>query len=200
MSLLGYARVSTADQSLRLQTDALKEAGCSRIFSDHNASGTRADRPALLELLDYARAGDVVVVWRLDRLARSVRDLISLVDTLDAADVDLRSLKEHLDTGSPGGRLIFHVFASLAEFEADLTSERTKAGLAAAKARGRKGGRPTVMTPDKLAAAQALHASGDLTLPQIATQLGIGRSTLVSHLARARTALPEQAKGNGVPQ
>lgn len=181
---IGYERVSTADQSLDLQHDALVAAGCTRIFSER-ASGASADRPQLAALLDYARPGDQVVVWRLDRLARSVRDLVDLVAQLEAGGVQLHSVQEQLDTASAGGRLIFHVFAAVAQFERDLISERTHAGLAAARARGRAPGRPTVMSADKLAAAVALQAAG-LTITQIAAQLGIGRSTLTKHLRLAR--------------
>lgn len=189
MSMIGYERVSTADQNLDLQRDALTVAGCERIFTE-KASGKSSDRPQLAAMLDYVRAGDQVVVWRLDRLARSVADLVDLAGRLEAAGVQLRSLQEQLDTSSAGGRLIFHVFAAVAQFERDLISERTNAGLAAARERGRRGGRPTVMTPEKLAAAQALQRSGDLTIDQMARQLGIGRSTLTKHLRLAREAQP----------
>lgn len=182
---IGYERVSTADQNLDLQHDALVAAGCVRIFTE-KVSGASADRPQLAALLDYARPGDQVVVWRLDRLARSVRDLVDLAARLEAGGVQLQSLQEQLDTASAGGRLIFHVFAAVAQFERDLISERTHAGLAAARARGRAPGRPTVMTPEKLAAAVSLHQAGQLTITQIAQQLGIGRSTLTKHLRQAR--------------
>lgn len=182
---IGYERVSTADQHLDLQHDALVAADCTRIFTE-KASGASADRPQLAALLDYARPGDQVVVWRLDRLARSVRDLVDLAARLEAGGVQLQSLQEQLDTASAGGRLVFHVFAAVAQFERDLISERTHAGLAAARARGRAPGRPSVMTPEKLAAAVALQRAGQLTITQIADQLGIGRSTLTKHLRLAR--------------
>ena len=193
MSLIGYERVSTVDQNLDLQRDALTEAGCERIFTEKASGTTTSGRPQLQALLDYARAGDVIVVWRLDRLARSVADLVRLIADLDARGIELRSMRENIDTTTAGGKLIFHVFAAVAQFERDLVSERTKAGLAAAKARGRSGGRPTAMSPEKLAAAQALHASGELSLAQIAGQLGIGRSTLTKHLHLARQ---ESANGS----
>lgn len=190
MSVIGYARVSTIEQDPALQHDALAAAGAVRVFTDY-ASGATTARPQLTAALDYLRPGDVLAVWRIDRLGRSVTDLVTLVGDLAARDVQFRSLTEAIDTTTPGGELVFHVFAALAQMERRLISERTRAGLAAARARGRKGGRPTVMTADKLAAAQSLRASTDLSLTQIAAQLGVGRSTLVTHLAAARPAEPK---------
>ena len=140
MALIGYARVSTAEQDTALQTDALRNAGCERVFED-TASGAKADRPGLADALAYLRDGDVLVVWRLDRLGRSLPHLIETVGKLEARGVGFRSLTENIDTTTPGGRLIFHVFGALGQFERDLIRERTKAGLTAAAARGRKGGR-----------------------------------------------------------
>jgi DNA invertase Pin-like site-specific DNA recombinase len=184
MAVIGYARVSTDAQHTALQDDALRKAGCQRVFTEH-VTGRKLDRPELEALFRYVRSGDVVVVWRLDRLGRSVKDLIAIADRFSKCGVQFRSLCEAIDTTTPSGSLVFHVLAAMAQFERDLASDRTKAGLAAARARGRRGGRPTVMTPAKLVAAQELYAGGRLTLGQIATQLGVGRSTLVKHLGAA---------------
>jgi len=146
---LGYARVSTVEQNEDLQRDALTAAGCDRLYVD-KASGKLESRPALDSRLDQLRAGDIVVVWRPDRLGRSLRNLIEIFAELDNRGVVVRSLTESIDTSTPGSRLIFHLFGSLAEFERDLIRERTMAGLAAARARGRRGGRPTVWTAEKL--------------------------------------------------
>src|SRR5690625_2474449 len=150
---LGYARVSTGDQDARLQHDALPGAGCYRILPDP-ASGALQSRPELDKLLDQLRPGDTLVVWRLDRLGRSIRHLIDQLSELQDRGIEFRSLQENIDTTSPGGRLVFHIFASLAEFERDIITERTNAGLAAARARGRVGGRPPSLTGDKLATAK----------------------------------------------
>ena len=166
----GYARVSTTQQDEALQHDALEKAGVDRIFID-KASGATESRPALDELLGQLRPGDTVVVWRLDRLGRSLRHLIDVVGDLEQRGVGLRSLTESIDTSTPGGKLIFHVFGALAEFERDLIRERTQAGLAAARARGRVGGRPTVWTPEKLEAARAMHADREHDVATIARVL-----------------------------
>lgn len=179
--LIGYARVSTADQDPALQLDALAAVGCAKVFTDR-ASGARQDRPQLAAALDYARAGDTLVVWRLDRLGRSLRHLLDLVEQLDAAGVGLRSVTEQLDTTSAGGRLVFQVFGALAEFERELIRERTQAGLAAARARGRRGGRRPVMTPAKLTAAQAL-LDGGRTPGEAAAAVGVSRATLYRALS-----------------
>jgi len=147
MALIGYARVSTAEQDTALQTDALRKAGCERIFED-TVSGAKTDRPGLTAALAWLRDGDVLVVWRLDRLGRSMAHLIETVSALESRGVGLRSLTESIDTTTPGGLLIFHVFGALGQFERDLIRERTRAGLAAAAARGRKGGRKPVVTAD----------------------------------------------------
>jgi DNA invertase Pin-like site-specific DNA recombinase len=144
--LLGYARTSTTDQHLDLQIDALTVAGCYRVFTE-TASGARTDRPTLAQLLDQLRPGDTLVVWKLDRLGRSLRHLVDTVTGLADRGVGFRSLQESIDTTTPGGKLVFHVFAALAEFERDLIRERTTAGLTAARARGRNGGRPPVLDP-----------------------------------------------------
>ena len=164
--LIGYARVSTDDQTLDLQRDALQDAGCERIFEDH-ASGA-GDRPGLRDALTHLRAGDALVVWRLDRLGRSLKDLIARAEALRTQGVGLRSLKEAIDTDSSSGQLIFHIFGALAEFERALIRERTQAGLQAARARGRKGGRPKRLDAEQRAHAVALyrarkpHCGGDL--------------------------------------
>lgn len=180
--LLGYARVSTADQSPDLQLDALRAAGCVRVWTDR-ASGALDARPELGQVLDHLRAGDTLCVWRLDRLGRSLRHLIDVVEGLEQRGVGLRSLQEGLDTSTPGGRLVFHVFGAMAQFERDLIRERTHAGLAAARARGRTGGRPSVMTASKLAAARALRSEGGRSLSEIARAVGVSPTTLSRHLA-----------------
>jgi len=172
----GYARVSTSDQDEALQLDALAKAGSDRIFTDR-ASGALGDRPGLSELLDHARPGDVVVVWRLDRLGRSLRHLIDTVRLLEDRGVGFRSLTEAIDTSSPGGKLVFHVFAALAEFERDLIRERTRAGLEAARARGRVGGRPSVWTSEKREQAQRMLADGT-RVATVAKVLGISRASV----------------------
>ncbi len=156
---VGYARVSTHEQLLRLQEDALTKAGCERIFTD-TVSGAKMERPGLEEALDFLRAGDTLVVWRLDRLGRSLRHLIETVRELEQRQIGFKSLTEHIDTTTSGGELVFHIFGALAEFERDLIRERTQAGLAAARARGRVGGRRRALaldTPKKVALAQALY-------------------------------------------
>ena len=181
--LLGYARVSTSEQDPRLQHDALEAAGCYRVFTD-TASGSLASRPQLDLLLDQLRPGDTLVVWRLDRLGRSVRHLIDQISALEGRGVHFRSLQDHIDTSSSGGRLIFHIFASLAEFERDLIRERTQAGLAAARARGRVGGRPTKLSTDDVATARRLYASKTVTVPEIGKILGVSRSTVYRALGK----------------
>ncbi|MGI0129042.1 MAG: recombinase family protein [Thermoplasmata archaeon] len=180
--LLGYARVSTLDQNPDLQLDALKSAGCYRVFVDH-ASGTVESRPQLDALLDQLRPGDTLVVWKLDRLGRSLRHLIEVVADLQRCHVGFRSLQEDLNTTTPGGRLVFHIFGALAEFERDLIRERTRAGLASARARGRCGGRPTVLPPQKLAVARQMYESRQHTVSEIAAVLGVSRASIYRHLA-----------------
>ena len=175
--LIGYARVSTPDQNLDLQRDAFQTAGCERIFTD-TASGAKAERPGLEEALGECRPGDTLVVWKLDRLGRSLPHLVETVHDLLAREVDFRSLQENLDTTTSGGKLIFHIFAALAEFERDLIRERTQAGLAAARARGRKGGRPPgVADEKKRQAALSLKKDATRTVGEICEILGISRNT-----------------------
>jgi DNA invertase Pin-like site-specific DNA recombinase len=175
--LLGYARVSTTDQQPHLQVDALTAAGCYRVFTE-TASGARTDRPTLEQVLDQLRPGDALVVWKLDRLGRSLRHLVDTVTGLAERGVGFRSLQESIDTTTPGGKLVFHVFAALAEFERDLVRERTSAGLAAARARGRHGGRPSVLTGHKLQVAQEMYSSGQYTVAAIAKTLGVNRASI----------------------
>jgi DNA invertase Pin-like site-specific DNA recombinase len=181
--LLGYARVSPTDQQPRLQVDALTGAGCYRVFTE-TASGARADRHILEQLLDQLRPGDTLVVWKLDRLGRSLRHLIDTVTGLAQRGIGFRSLQEAINTTTPGGKLVFHVFAALAEFERDLIRERTAAGLAAARVRDRHGGRPSVMTAHKLRVAQEMYRSGQYTVSAIAQTLGVSRASLYRHLGR----------------
>lgn len=181
--LLGYARVSTFDQNPDLQRDALKATGCFRVFTD-KASGTLDNRKELAKVLDQLRPGDTLVVWRLDRLGRSLRHLIETVTALADRKIGFRSLTENINTTTAGGKLVFHLFGSLAEFERDLIRDRTMAGLTAARARGRIGGRPPALTPDKLAVAQQLHASRQHTMQAIAEVVGVSRATLYRHLAQ----------------
>jgi DNA invertase Pin-like site-specific DNA recombinase len=182
--LIGYARISTDDQNLALQHDALAAAGCEKVYEDR-ISGARAERPGLALALEVARAGDTLAVWRLDRLGRSLKDLIALAERLAERQVGLRSLKEALDTTSSGGRLIFHMFASLAEFERDLIRERTQAGLTAARARGRLGGRPKLLTPEKRKLAVQLYRAKEHSIAEICRLMGISKPTLYSYLAEA---------------
>lgn len=183
---IGYARVSTADQTPDLQVDALRAAGCDpdRIHVDTTSgSGPGIERPGLAAALAFARPGDQLVVWRLDRLARSLRDLIDQVANLEAAGVGLVSLQEHIDTSTPAGKAMFHFCGVMAEFERNLISERTKAGLAAARARGRRGGRRPKITDVQLDRAAELMREGRLTVREIARMAGVSTTTLYRHLA-----------------
>lgn len=179
--LIGYARVSTDDQNLALQKDALTQAGCERILTDQQ-SGVKAARPGLQAALDYARAGDTLVVWRLDRLERSLKDLIELVTDLEARRIGLQSLHESLDTTSSAGKLIFHLFGALAEFERNLIRERTQAGLQAARVRGRKGGRPKALDTEKRALVIQLYQEKTRTVKQICQLMGISKPTLYKYI------------------
>jgi len=195
MPLLGYARVSTTAQNPSLQLDALNEAGCERIFTD-TASGARSDRPELAKALDYLRADDVFVVWRLDRLGRSLPHLVQTMADLEDRKIGFRSLTEGLDTTSAAGRFVVGVFMSLAAFERDLIRERTMAGLAAARARGRRGGRKPAISNEDLAKARDLLAPGTRSVAEVAKSLGCGRSTLYRALA-APEAAPRPAQRAG---
>jgi DNA invertase Pin-like site-specific DNA recombinase len=182
LALVGYARVSTLDQDPALQLDALAAAGCGKVFEDR-ASGARTDRPGLQKALNYAREGDVLIVWKLDRLGRSLPHLIETVSVLEKRAVGFRSLTEAIDTTTPGGRLVFHLFGALGQFERDLIRERTRAGLAAAEARGRKGGRKPVITADKLKRAREIIDRG-LTVREAAVRLKVGKTALYDALRR----------------
>ena len=182
--LIGYARVSTHEQNLDLQEDALKQAGCEKIFVDE-VSGVQAARPGLDKAMEILREGDVLAVWRLDRLGRSLKHLIELVGEFEDRKVGLRSLQESMDTSTSGGKLIFHVFAALAEFEHNLIQERTKAGLAAARARGRKGGRPRVLDTNQRDLAARLYKEGDLTITEICKLVKVAKPTLYRYLKDA---------------
>jgi DNA invertase Pin-like site-specific DNA recombinase len=183
---IGYGRVSGSEQNLDLQRDALKHAGCKKVFTD-KISGARSDRPGLGDALNYARDGDVIVVWRLDRLGRSLSHLIATIQDLEQRGIGFRSLTEALDTTTTGGRLVFHIFGALAEFERNLIRERTKAGLAAARLRGRVGGRPRSMSDDKIRAAKKLLADG--TPPRdVAEIVGVSVPTLYRWIPASRSA------------
>jgi DNA invertase Pin-like site-specific DNA recombinase len=175
--LIGYARVSTHDQTLNLQQDALTKEGCSKIFTD-TASGAKAERKGLDEALDYVRNGDSLVVWRLDRLGRSLPHLITTLTGLEEQGIGFKSLTENIDTTTSGGKLIFHIFGALAEFERNLIRERTQAGLTAARARGRKGGRPKALTARQLSIAKALYNDKQHSIAEICHTLKISRATL----------------------
>ncbi len=189
---IGYARVSTQDQTPQLQLDALKVAGCERSFVE-KASGAQRDRPELQAALGYMRPGDTLVVWKLDRLARSLKQLIETVESLENKKMGFRSLTENIDTTTPGGRLTFHLFAALAEFERSIIKERTMAGLAAARSRGRKGGRPPSLNAKDLAAAKALLSDPATTVEEVAKRLKVSPATLYRHLPGGRGALSEGA-------
>ena len=176
-TFVGYARVSTQDQTLDLQLDALKKAGCIKIFTD-TASGAKSERKGLHDALEYVRENDVLVVWRLDRLGRSLKDLIEIVSQLDARKIGFKSLTENIDTTTSGGKLIFHIFGALAEFERNLIKERTNAGLQAARTRGIKGGRPKALTEKKVEIARTLYADKSNSVEEICKTLGISRMTL----------------------
>jgi DNA invertase Pin-like site-specific DNA recombinase len=179
MTIIGYARVSTLEQTLDLQRDALQEAGASGIYED-KASGKTADRLELMHCLKALRGGDTLVVWRLDRLGRNLQDLVRIVNDLEARDIKFKSLKESVDTSGPAGKLVFHMFAALAEFERELVRERTLAGLAAARARGRIGGRPALLDAKRRQAALAMMRNRDMSVAEISRHFGVSRSTLYS--------------------
>jgi len=175
--LIGYARVSTHDQTLALQQDALTKAGCQRIFTD-TASGGQTDRPGFSEALSHLRAGDILVVWKLDRLGRSLKDLIARITQLQSQDIGFKSLTEQIDTTTSGGKLIFHIFGSLAEFERDIIRERTQAGLAAARARGKRGGRRPTLKPKEIAIVRKLYEDKQTPVEDLCRMFKISRMTL----------------------
>lgn len=183
-TLIGYARVSTSDQSVTMQVDALEKAGCVRVFTDV-ASGAKASRPGLDEALSYLREGDTLVVWKIDRLGRSLSHLVQTVDALRDRGVSFRSLNDAgIDTTTRNGKLLFNLFGTLAEFERDLIRERTKAGIESAAARGRHGGRRPVITPAKLAKAQQLMSKG-LTVREAAAAIKVGKTALYGALSES---------------
>ncbi len=179
--LIGYARVSTEDQKLLLQQDALEAIGCEKLFEE-KVSGAAKKLPARNAMLEFARKGDVIVVWKLDRLGRSIRDLIDIVAKMNERGIEFRSLHESIDTTTPTGKLTFHIFAALAEFERDMIRERTLAGLEAAKKRGAILGRPRALTDEQLKMARTLLAAPNSSTEQVAAQLGVHRSTLHRYL------------------
>ncbi len=174
---IGYARVSTQDQNPDLQNDALKAAGCENIYTD-KMSGAKKNRPGLDEILGFIRKGDTLVVWRLDRLGRSLKHLIQVLNQLDERGVYFKSIQESLDTSTPGGKLIFHVFGALAEFERDIIRERTMAGLAAARARGRKGGRPKKLSKKQIEMAKTLMEDPAIPISELCETMGVSKATL----------------------
>lgn len=185
MARIGYARVSTIDQHPEMQAAALGQAGCERTFTDHGVSGAKTARPQLDACLVYLRPGDELVVWKLDRLGRSVSHLVHVVGQLRERQIGFVSLTEGFDTTTPAGRLLFHILAALAEMERELTRERTLAGLAQARAEGRLGGRKTVMSPERVSVASALLAEGR-PVSEVARVLGVGRATLYRALPIGR--------------
>ena len=181
---IGYARVSTQDQDLSLQLDALNDAGCNKIYKE-KITGSKKERPQLQKMLGQLRKGDVVVIWKLDRLARSLKDLVGLVNEIQEKGGALHSLNDQIDTTTPHGKFTFHIFAALAEFELDIIRERTKAGLAAARARGRIGGRPKGLSKKAqhtAIIAEKLYQERELTVKEICEQLSISRGTLYNYL------------------
>jgi DNA invertase Pin-like site-specific DNA recombinase len=173
---IGYCRTSTDSQNDSLQLEALKEAGCEKIFSDV-ASGSKTDRAGLRECIEFARSGDVIVAWKLDRIGRSLKDLIETVNTLKERGIGLKVLTQNLDTTTSSGILVFHVFGAIAEFEKSLIQERTAAGLKVARARGRLGGRPKVLDKKQVKIAKSLYEDGKTSVSEICRTLGVSRAT-----------------------
>ncbi len=181
---IGYARVSTKDQDLALRLDALEKIGCTEIYQE-KMTGSTKERPQLQKMIEHLREGDVIVVWKLDRLARSLKDLVGLVNEIQDKGAGLQSLNDHIDTTTPHGKFTFHLFAALAEFERDIIRERTNAGLAAARARGRKGGRPKGLSKKAkhtAIIAERLYQEGEMTVREICEQLSISKMTLYNYL------------------
>ena len=182
--IIGYARVSTQDQNSELQVDALEKAGAEQVFQE-KFTGKLRERPELSQCLRTLRKGDVLVVWKLDRLARSLKDLVEIVQNLNDREIGFKSLTESIDTTSSGGRLVFHIFGALAEFEHDLIRERTKAGLQAARARGRKGGRRPAMSESDIKKAAAMLSDPKIPKKEVAQHFGVSRTTLNASLAKS---------------
>jgi DNA invertase Pin-like site-specific DNA recombinase len=196
-ALVGYARVSTRDQTTALQLDALRAAGCDRVFEE-TASGASRDRPELAAALDYVRAGDTLVVWKLDRLARSTKQLLTTVEELARRGIGFRCLTQDIDTTTAGGRLVFTVFSAIAEFEREIIAERTRAGLDAARARGRRGGRKPKLKARDLVRARAMLRDPEIPVAEVAETMGVGVATLYRHLPGGRGAAV-QARAEPVP-
>lgn len=175
---IGYARVSTDDQNLHLQTDALNQAKCEKIYEEYASGKNTKARPELESCLKSLRAGDTLTVWRLDRLGRSLTDLVKIVNELEAKNIGFESITEKIDTSTPTGRFVFHLFAALAEFERNIIRERTMAGMKAARARGRLGGRPAKLTEGEIAMAKSLIKANEIPISEIARQFGVSRTTL----------------------
>jgi DNA invertase Pin-like site-specific DNA recombinase len=190
--LLGYARVSTDGQDHALQLDALRAAGCDKVFVE-TGSGSRTDRPELAKLMEIAREGDTVVCWRLDRIGRSLRHLIETAERLQQRGIAFRSLTENIDTSTPSGRFLFNILGALSQMEREIIVERTRAGLAAAASRGRRGGRPAALDASRIRAAKAMLASGDMSAAEVAQQLGCAPSTLYRHLPGGRSGIEQVA-------
>src|SRR2546425_7609991 len=186
--LIGYARVSTQDQTINLQQDALEKIGCTKIFTD-TASGAKTERKGLEEALAYVREGDTLVVWRLDRLGRSLKHLIETITELNNRKIGFKSLTENIDTTTSGGKLIFHIFGALAEFERDIIRERTLAGLQAARARGRRGGRPKALTTKTVQMALQLYNDKTNAISDICKTLNISRATLYRYIQVKKEAV-----------
>jgi DNA invertase Pin-like site-specific DNA recombinase len=185
MMKIGYARISTSDQNLYMQEDTLKNDGCEQIFHDI-ASGAKTGRPGLDEALAYARTGDIIVVWKLDRLGRSVPHLIQTIKELSKRGIGFKSLQENIDTTTSGGKLIFHIFSALAEFERDLIQERTRAGLKAARARGRIGGRPPLLKPDEVKKMLGYYDDQKITVDEICKIFNISRPSFYNYLNKRK--------------
>ena len=179
--LIGYARVSTDEQNLDLQLSALKQAGCEQTYTD-KISGTKANRPGLIEALSHLREGDTLVVWRLDRLGRSLRHLIDTVTDLQERGIEFKSITEAIDTRTSGGKLVFHIFGALAEFEREIIRERTNAGLSAARSRGKTGGRPKALTDKQVQILHQLAADRSNSVQEICKTLGISRKTFYRYV------------------
>lgn len=190
--LVGYARVSTRDQNPALQLEALRNVGCDKVFTE-KASGAQRDRPELQAALEYLRAGDVLVVWKLDRLARSVRQLVETAELLQAREIGLQVITQAIDTTTPSGRLTFHLLAAIAEFERELTLERTQAGLAQARSLGRRGGRKPAMGEPEIRRAKAMLSDRSITVEEVARQMGVQPSTLYRHIPGGRSSLEHAA-------
>ena len=197
--LIGYVRVSTDDQSLNLQRDALEEIGCEEIFQDQ-MSGAKAERPGLKKALEYARAGDTLIVWRLDRLSRSLKDLIAIVTQLESKRIELKSVQESIDTSSSAGKLIFHLFGALAEFKRNLIRERTQAGLLAARARGRKGGWLKALNRRNRDLVVKLYNEKNLSVNQVCEVMDFSKPTLYKyvHASKSRQYISKEISDSDV--